>query len=63
MVELYSGFFSMLRLAKNLYDNGLAERTPRLFQGLTLNEDSFYELRPRILGTVSRLFVKHCNRG
>ena len=44
MVELYSVFFSMLRLAKNLYDNELLERTPHLFQGLTLREDSFYEL-------------------
>ena len=44
MVELYSGFFSMLRLAKNLYDNELLERAPRLLQGLTLDEDSFYEL-------------------
>lgn len=44
MVELYSVFFSMLRLAKNLYDSELLERTPHLFQGLTLHEDSFYEL-------------------
>lgn len=44
MVELYSGFFSMLRLAKDLYDNELLERAPRLLQGLTLDEDSFYEL-------------------
>lgn len=44
MVELYPGFFSMLRLVKSLYDNGFAERAPSLFQGVTLDEDSFYGL-------------------
>lgn len=44
MVELYPGFFSMLRLAKSLYENGFVEKNPSLFQGMPLNEDSFYEL-------------------
>ena len=44
MVELYPGFFSMLRLAKNLYDHGFLEKNPGLCQGLTVDEDSFYGL-------------------
>ena len=44
MVELYPGFFSMLRLGKSLYENGFVDRDKTLFQQIPLNEDYFYEL-------------------
>lgn len=52
MVELYSGFFSMLRLAKLLYENGFAEKDKSLFQGTPLNEDYFYELAYNAINVV-----------
>lgn len=44
MVELYPGFFSMLRLAKRLYDSSLTDKVSGSFQSLPLDEDFYYEL-------------------
>ena len=44
MVELYSSFFCMLRLAKRLYESGFADKLPDSFQTLTLDEDLYYIL-------------------
>ena len=44
MVELYSSFFCMLRLAKKLYESGFADKLPDSFQTLTLDEDLYYNL-------------------
>ena len=44
MVELYSSFFCMLRLAKRLYESGFADKLPDSFQTLTLDEDLYYNL-------------------
>ena len=51
MVELYD-FFSTLRLAKSLYDNGIVERYPDLFRGLMLREDPFYDLIYNAVGVI-----------
>lgn len=44
MVELYPGFFAMLRLAKNLHDSALRDKISNSFQALALDEDFYYEL-------------------
>ena len=44
MVELYPGFFAMLRLAKNLHDSALRDKISYSFRTLTLDEDFYCEL-------------------
>ncbi len=61
MVELYSGFFSMLRLAKSLYENGFVEKNPSLFQGIPLDEDSFYELSYEVTSSIFKDTFQDCN--
>lgn len=52
MVELYPGFFAMLRLAKNLYDSALRDKVSDSFQTLTLDDDFYYELAYESTGIV-----------
>jgi len=52
MVELYPDFFTMLRLAKNLYDSALMDKVSDSFRTLTPNEDFYYELAYESTGIV-----------
>ncbi len=61
MVEIYSGFFSMLRLAKNLYDSSLADNLSDYFQSLRLNEDLYYELAYEAIDIVFERFFQDYN--
>lgn len=52
MVELYSGFFFMLRLAKRLVDTGLADKLQGSFRSLVLDEDFYYGLAYEAISVV-----------
>lgn len=52
MVELYDEFFSMLRFAKNLYDNGMEDRLKDWFGSCPLDGDSYWELAYETIGWV-----------
>lgn len=61
MVELYPGFFAMLRLVKNLCDSGLAEKTPYSSRTLVLNEDFYYELAYEAIDIIFEEFFPDYN--
>jgi len=61
MVELYPGFFYMLRLAKLLYDSGLVNKFPDEFRTLALGEDFYYELACTAIDAVFEYTVQDYN--
>lgn len=61
MVELYPGFFYMLRLAKLLYDSGLVNKFPDEFRTLALGEDFYYELACTAIDAVFETTIRDCN--
>lgn len=61
MVELYSGFFSMLRLAKNLHDSALRDKISDSFQVLRLDEDFYYELAYEAIDIIFENFFSDYN--
>lgn len=61
MVELYPGFFAMLRLAKRLHDSDLMHKIPDEFQTLALDEDFYYELAYTAIDAVFETTIRDCN--
>lgn len=61
MIELYPGFFAMLRLSKRLHDSGLMHKIPDEFQTLALDEDFYYELAYTAIDAVFETTIRDCN--
>lgn len=61
MDQFVQTVFSMLRLAKSLYENGFAEKNSSLFQGIPLDEDSFYELSYEVTSSIFKDTFQDCN--